>query len=210
MLRLIASLAVGLALSACAYGDAKLNLAYDAGAAKPGLLSEAPAARVDLKAVDDARVEKQAIGYKRNGFGAKTADILSATPPAEIVQDAIRVALEKNGHVIGGDSDRYAVKTTLNKFWFDYKTGLVSVEFFGSVQAEVSVVDKTTGQAIYTELFDGYHSEKTGGGLKKTWTRIMNAAIADLAAKMTLSPGLKDALATAAATPAAGGAVPNS
>jgi hypothetical protein len=210
MLRLVASLAIGLALSACAYGDAKLNLAYDASAAKPGLLSEAPAARVDLKAVDDARVEKQAIGYKRNGFGAKTADILSTTPPTEIVQDAIKAALEKNGHVIGGDNDRYAVKTTLNKFWFDYKTGLVSVEFFGSVQAEVSVVDKTTGQAIYTELFDGYHSEKTGGGLKKTWTRIMNAAIADLAAKMNLSPGLKDALETAAKAPASVGAVPNS
>lgn len=210
MFRIITLLAVSLALSACAFGDAKLNVAYDAAAAKPGLLSEAPSARVDLKPVDDARVEKQSIGYKRNGFGAKTADILSVKPAPEIVQDALRAILEKNGHAIGGDSERFAVATRLNKFWFDYKTGLVTVEFYGSVQAEVSVIDKATGQTIYTELFDGYHSEKTGGGLNKTWTRIMNAAIADLATKINLSPGFKQALDAAAAASSTVSAAPTS
>jgi hypothetical protein len=85
----------------------------------------------------------------------------------------------------------------------------VTVEFYGSVQAEISVVDQETGTAIYTELFDGYHSRKQGGGLSKTWTLVMNEALADLANKINLSPSFKDALAqTAAPQPAPVSAVP--
>ncbi len=199
MLRLAIIAFAGLSLSACAFGDAKLKVAFDPARAKAGVLSEAPATTVDLKDVEDARTEKPQIGYKRNGFGMKTADILSVKPAPEIVKDALAAALEKNGHTIG--DSRYAVKTKLNKFWFDAKTGLVTVEFYGSVQAEISVVDQQTGAAIYTELFDGYHSEKTGGGLSKTWTRVMNVALADLVNKVNLSPAFKDALAAAGAAP---------
>lgn len=206
MLRLAVIAFAGLSLSACAFGDAKLKVAFDPATAKAGVLSEAPPTTVDLKDVDDARVEKPQIGYKRNGFGMKTADILSERPAPEIVKEALAAALEKNGHSLG--ESRYAVKTKLNKFWFDAKTGLVTVEFYGSVQAEVSVVDQETGSAIYTELFDGYHSEKTGGGLSKTWTRVMNAALADLVNKVNLSPAFKDALAQAGAPAPAISAAP--
>lgn len=206
MLRLAVIAFAGLSLSACAFGDAKLKVAFDPATAKAGVLSEAPPTTVDLKDVDDARVEKPQIGYKRNGFGMKTADILSERPAPEIVKEALAAALETNGHSLG--ESRYAVKTKLNKFWFDAKTGLVTVEFYGSVQAEVSVVDQETGSAIYTELFDGYHSEKTGGGLSKTWTRVMNAALSDLVNKVNLSPAFKDALAQAGAPAPAISAAP--
>jgi ABC-type uncharacterized transport system auxiliary subunit len=192
--------AASLALTACAFGDEKLNLAYDASAAKAGVLSEAQPATVAVKDVTDDRVERNAIGYKRNGFGAKTADILSVKPAPELVKEALVATLEKNGHKIGGDGDRYAIDTKLRKFWFDYKTGLVTVEFFGNVQAEIAVVDQQTGETLYSEIFEGYHSEKTGGGLSKTWTRIMNAALADLANKVNLSPGFMEALAKVSAS----------
>jgi uncharacterized lipoprotein YajG len=203
MLRLLIIAAAAASLSACAFGDETLKLAYDGAAAKAGVLSEASAARVDVKSVDDARVEKTAIGYKRNGFGAKTADILSEKPAPEIIKEALVATLEKNGHKVDAAEQRFAIKTKLNNFWFDYKTGFVTVEFYGNIQAEISVVDLQSGQTIYSELFDGYHSEKTGGGLSKTWTRIMNAALADLVSKVNLSPGFKDALADVAAAQAA-------
>jgi hypothetical protein len=184
--------AASLALGACAFGDEKLNLAYDASATT-----------VAVSDVADERAEKAAIGYKRNGFGAKTADILSVKPTAELVKEALVATLEKNGHTIGGADERFAVKTTLRKFWFDYKTGLVTVEFYGNVQAEIVVVDQQTGETMFREIFEGYHSEKTGGGLSKTWTRVMNAALADFVAKVNLSPGFKDALAAVSAAKAA-------
>lgn len=213
MMRLITVAAAAIALSACAFGDATLKLAYDADSANAGVLSEAASATVNVKEVDDARVEKNAIGYKRNGFGAKTADILSERPAPELVKEALVATLEENGHKVDAAEDRFAVKTKLNNFWFDYKTGLVTVEFYGNIQAEISVIDQQTGETVYTELFDGYHSEKTGGGLSKTWTRIMNAALADLVNKVNLSPGFKDALAavsSAQGAPAASAADPAS
>jgi hypothetical protein len=207
MLRLALIAFAGLSLTACAFGDAKLKVAYDPAAAKAGVLSEAPSATIDLKDVEDARVEKPQIGYKRNGFGMKTADIFSERPAPEIVKEALAATLEKNGHKTG--DSRYAVTTKLNKFWFDYKTGLVTVEFYGSVQAEISVVDQQTGTAIYTETFDGYHSRKQGGGLSKTWTLVMNEALADLVNKVNLSPAFKDALSqTGAPAPAPVSAAP--
>jgi hypothetical protein len=210
MIRIAILAAVTLALSACAYGDAKLALAYDASTAKAGVLSEAPATTIYLTDVEDRRVEKERIGYKRNGFGAKTADIVSDRPVPEIVKEALAAALEKNNHIIGGADARIAIKPSLTNFWFDYKTGFVSVEFFGQVQAELSVVDQSSGATVYSEIFDGYYSEKTGGGLKKTWQRVMNAALADLISKVNLSSGLKDALASAnAAAPVASAAKEN-
>ncbi len=197
MIRLMLAAVAAMTLSACAYGDAKLNLGYDATAAKTGVLSEAPPTTIYLANVEDRRVEKERIGYKRNGFGAKTADIVSERPVPEIVKEALATALQKNNHVIGGPQERIGLKPALTNFWFDYKTGFVSVEFYCQVQAELSVIDQSTGATVYSEIFDGYYSEKTGGGLKKTWQRIMNEALADLVTKVNLSTGIKDALASA-------------
>lgn len=195
MKRLFLILLTALASSACAYGDAKLALGYNADSAKAGLISEAPSATLYLADVDDRRLDKQRIGYKRNGYGMKTADILSEKPAPEVVKDALAVMLEKNNHKLGDADSRYALETTLTNFWFDYKAGFVSVEFYGSIQAELTLADKATGENLYSEVFDGYYSEKTGGGLSGTWERIMNATLADFVNKVNLSPGLSEALA---------------
>lgn len=215
MIRILTIVAFALITTACAFGDESLTVAYNAETAKQGLISEAPPATVYLADVEDRRVEKERVGYKRNGYGMKTADILSERPAPEVVKEALAAVLTKNNHVLGPQDSRYALQTTLTNFWFDYKSGFVSVEFYGSIQAELSLVDQTSGQKVYSEIFDGYYSEKTGGGLKKTWERIMNAALDDLANKVNLSTGFKDALATVAAaqtapTPIAAAETPGS
>jgi hypothetical protein len=206
MLRYLIVLVIALTTSACAYGDAKLALSLNDDAVKAGLLSEAEPATIYLADIDDRRTEKERIGYKRNGYGMKTADILSEEPVPDVVKDALAEALEANGHILGDLEERYALQTTLTNFWFDFKTGFVSVEFFGSVQADLAVVDRATGETLYTEQFDGYYSEKNGGGLSGTWERIMNLALADFISKVNLSPGLMEALATVAANEAETGA----
>lgn len=203
MFRIIIALLTSLTLSACAFGDAELALAYNADAANAGLLSEAPPATLHLADVEDRRTDKMRVGYKRNGYGMKTADILSARPEPEVVKEALASVLEANGHTLAGADSRYALQSTLTNFWFDYKTGFVSVEFYGSIQAELSLIDTTSGDVLYSELFDGYYSEKTGGGLKGTWERVMNETLADFANKVNLSPGLMNALAQITEEPAA-------
>lgn len=194
MLRFLTVVAIALTTSACAFGDAELALALNDDAVKPGLISEASPATLYLADVDGRRLDKERIGYKRNGYGMKTADILSEKPAPEVVKEALGEALEANGHTLGADDERYALNTTLTNFWFDMKTGFVSVEFFGSVQAELSLLDRDSGETLYSEQFDGYYSEKTGGGLSGTWERIMNAALADFITKVNLSPAFMEAL----------------
>ncbi|MEZ5921611.1 MAG: hypothetical protein R3C60_09710 [Parvularculaceae bacterium] len=211
MLRYLSIAIAAVGLSACAFGDETLNVAYDVSSAKVGVLSEAAPATIHVEDVADKRVEKMRVGYKRNGFGQKTADILLSKPAPEVVKEALETVLQKNGHILGDDSSPLALKTDLTNFWFDAKTGLVTVEFYGEVQAEVSLVDTASGATLYSEVFDGYYSEKTGGGLRKTWERIMNAALDDFAAKVNLSSGLKDAIAAAEASAADDeGAMPSS
>ncbi|HYD87571.1 MAG TPA: hypothetical protein VEA80_08865 [Vitreimonas sp.] len=194
MKRLLAALALAFTASACATGTTNLTLAP--AAARPGVLSEAPPTRIDVGPVADQRQRQDRIGDKRNGYGMVMGAVGTTEPPAETIEHALEQVLTANSHILGGQEDRYVLDTTLRNFWFDYRTGLVTVEFFGSVQGDVALVDRTTGQTIYTEAFEGYYSERTGGGLSQTWTRIMNGALTDFATKVSMSEGLKDAIAS--------------
>jgi hypothetical protein len=202
MRKIIAALVLAISVSACAAGTTNLTLTPPTG--KLGVLSEAASTRVDVPASTDARPKTDRIGDKRNGYGMVMGAVGSVEPPATLVERALEQTLTANKHIVGGADDRYVLQSTLKTFWFDYKTGLVTVEFFGNVQADVALVDRTTGQKLYSETFDGYFSEKTGGGLSKTWTRIMDGALADFTTKVGNSDGLKSALAATHA-PAPGG-----
>lgn len=203
MLRVLSVLALAFAVSACATGTTNLNLTVPQPRA--GVLSEAPPTTLDVPAVNDARTDTGRIGDKRNGYGMVMGAVGSTQPPAAIIEQSLERIVSANNHSVGSANDRFALQTTLRNFWFDYRTGLVTVEFFGSIQADVALVDRVSGQTLYTETFDGYHSERTGGGLSQTWTRIMDGALADFATKVNMSEGLKDAIAaTHAPAPATG------
>jgi hypothetical protein len=199
--RVIAALVLALSLTACATGTTNLTLAVPE--ARQGVLSEASPTRIDVPSVTDTRTNTTRIGDKRNGYGMVMGAIGSSEPPAALVEQAIERVVTANGHSLGASSDRYALQATLKNFWFDYRTGLVTVEFFATVNADVALIDRVTGQSLYSENFEGYASERTGGGLSQTWTRIMDAALADFAVKVGMSDGLKDALSATqtAATP---------
>ncbi len=201
MLKVVAALLLAGSLAACATGTTNLTLA--APAARPGVLSEAPTTTLDVPAIRDARQNQTRIGDKRNGYGMVMGAVGTTQPPTATVEAAIEGIVAANNHVLGGDDARYALQATLKTFWFDYRTGLVSVEFFGTVNADVALIDRTTGATLYTETVEGYYSERTGGGLSQTWTRIMNGALADFATKLGNSDGLKDAIAATHAAPAA-------
>jgi hypothetical protein len=203
MKKFILAAILAISVSACATGTTNLTLAVPQ--ARPGVLSEAPPTRIDVPAVTDSRANTGRIGDKRNGYGMVMGAVGTTQPPATLVEQSLEQVVTANSHVLGGANDRYALQTTLRTFWFDYRTGLVTVEFFGNIQGDVALVDRTTGQTLYTETFDGHYSERTGGGLSATWTRIMNGALADFAMKVAMSEGLKDALAaTHAPAPATG------
>lgn len=203
MKRLLTILASAMCLTACATGTTNLTLGLSDEAAKPGLLSEIPASTVFLAEVTDSRPagETDRIGNKRNGYGMVMGAVGTSEPVTDVVSDTITKTLATNGHAVSEDQSAAAVKVEadVKRFWFDYKTGLVTVEFFGDVQVALKVIDIATGSTIFEETFKGYYSDKTGGGLSKTWTRVMDATLADLSREISLSQDLAEALESVSA-----------
>ena len=204
MKRLLLVLASALCLTACATGTTNLTLGLAEGAAKPGLLSEVPPRTVYIAPVTDSRPSTEAnrIGDKRNGYGMVMGAVGTTQPVDKLLSDVLVKTFKANGHTVVPEATDGALKVEadVKRFWFDYKTGLVTVEFFGDVQAGLKVTDPVTGTLVFEELFKGYYSDKTGGGLSKTWTRVMDEALADFSREVSLSSGLAEALAPAAAS----------
>jgi uncharacterized lipoprotein YajG len=207
MKRLLMILASALCLTACATGTTNLTLGLTDEAAKPGLLSEIPPRTIYLAGVTDSRPADEAgrIGDKRNGYGMVMGAVGTTEPVEKVVTDTLVKTLKANGHTVVTEATEGAVKVEadVKRFWFDYKTGLVTVEFFGDVQVALKVTDPALSTAAFEQTFKGYYSDKTGGGLSKTWTRVMDAALADLSREVSLSAGLSEALEAPAPAKAA-------
>lgn len=212
MLRIISVLLLSISLSACAFGDETLTLGLTETEASPALLGQASPTVFSVGEFTDERPDRKPVGkdetadpkrpyfvgYKRNGYGQNTGNILNDRKIVETVQTELETMLVANGHALEDDAGSLSLAAKVKEFWFDYKTGLVTVEFFGTVEADIAVSEKETGEVLFTETFVGYHSRKTGGGFSGTWTEVMNAALSDMVRQISLSADLKEALDAAA------------
>lgn len=198
MIRIIAAGLAALSLSACALGASNLTLAQSANyMVKPALLAEAPSRTVAITQVTDEREAdvRDRIGDKRNGYGMVMGTVVATEPVTETVRKVIAETFTANKHTVVTDASAAALKVeaSVTKFWFDYRTGLIDVEFFADVQTRLSVKD-AAGNEIFTKDFKGYASEKTMGGFEDLWARVMDTALADLSREISLSMDLKAAL----------------
>lgn len=198
MIRIIAAAFAALSLSACALGASNVTLAKSQNyLVKPALLTEAPSRKIAITQVTDAREEatRDRIGDKRNGYGMVMGTIVSTEPVTDTVKKVIADTFTANKHTVVADpaAANLKVEAVVNKFWFDYKTGLIDVEFFADVQTRLSVKD-AAGTEVFAKDFKGYASEKTMGGLEDLWARVIDSALADLSREISLSMDLKAAL----------------
>lgn len=187
---IVACLAI---LSGCAFGDAHLDIAYDANKAIAGPLASVVPQQVGVEKFVDQRDEPELIGYKRNGYGQHTADIKPNMPVSEIVQDAVSSVFRKGGHNIG-ESGTVTVSGDVKTFWFDVKTGFWTVEFNGIVGIHLVIKDVASSSVIYEHDYRGSYSEESMGGLEKTWEKVMNEALSKMCENISLDTELADAL----------------
>lgn len=179
--------------SACAFTDAKLKVSHDPSGDIEGPISEAPKINFSAPKLEDARQDKIRIGWKKNGFGANTADITTEKPVEKIVEEALIDAVNDNGHNIS-DSPDVRVTGTVDRFWFDFDPNFWTVEFMGDVQCTLTFTDATTNDTIYESQYSGSYKKKTGGGLEKTWTEVMNGALKKLIEDIVFDEDLAEAL----------------
>lgn len=189
----IAMIFFALLVQACAFTDAQLNVSHNADANFRGPMSVVePLAFSQVPLVDNRR-DKARIGWKKNGYGQQTADITTVLPNEVILGNAIQAGLSQNGHSLGDDG-RVAISGTFNTFWFEADMNFWTVEFIGNVQCDLVFLDTRTNAVIYESSYSGNYSEKKGGGLNKTWEKVMNKAVDRLVEDIVFDEDLVEAL----------------
>lgn len=164
-------------LQGCAFTDATLDVGMPLDAEMRGPLSSVDSMSLQMGELQDERIDKERIGWKKNGYGANTADILTVEPVEEILRAGMVKTLEENGHAVGASGVR--IDSVLKNFWLEFDVNFWTVEFIGNIEAMFVLVGEA-GSEIYRNTYSGSYSEKTGGGGEKTWAKIMSKTVASL------------------------------
>ena len=93
-------LLLSLFVGGCAFTTSSLDVSYDPAEAREGPLSSLELASFSVVSFTDKRTDKRRIGYKKNGLGMNTADIVTNEPVEDLVRNAVMVALTTNGHEV--------------------------------------------------------------------------------------------------------------
>jgi hypothetical protein len=191
--------------SGCAFTQADLDIHFDAVSARKGPLAEVPPAAFEYAALTDSRIDRARIGHKKNTYGQNTADIQPRKPVTEIVQEAVRLTFEANGHPTATPA-AVRVEGDVTQFWFDTQMNFWTVEFMATVESKLRFVDAASGGLLYEGAYIGHYNEKSGGGYEKSWARVINLALGRMAEAVAFDGKLAAAIRArgeAAAAPAA-------
>lgn len=180
-------------IQGCAFTTARLNVAVRPNTDFKGPMSQIAPAKFDVQALADDRSDKARIGWKKNGYGSNTADILSTRPVTDLVAEAIRTGLQQNGHTISLPAD-IVVSGSVTRFWFEVKPNFWTIEFTGNVECDLRFVKAGTTQEVYKSRYSGTYTRKTGGGLEATWTEVMDASLENLVEDIVFDANLIEAL----------------
>src|SRR5688572_28246726 len=185
--------AVVVVMQGCAFTEAKLDVHANQDVKVAGPLGDVESIRFSSPQLDDARLDKARIGWKKNGFGQNTADISSKEPVDQVVEKAVAKALTDTKHNVGS-AGGVEVVGTVDRFWFDFDANFWTVRFIGDVQCTLDFVDAQTRQSIYKSKYSGTHSEEKAGGLEATWTMVLNKSLDKLIESIVLDDELAAAL----------------
>jgi hypothetical protein len=180
-------------IQGCVFTTARLNVAVRPNTDFKGPISQVAPTKFDVQALADERSDKARIGWKKNGYGANTADILSARPVTDLVAEAIRTGLQQNGHSISLPAD-IAISGSVTRFWFEVKPNFFTIEFTGNIECDLQFVKAGTTHEVYKSRYSGTYTRKTGGGLEATWTEVMDASLEKLVEDIVFDANLIEAL----------------
>lgn len=175
-------LALAIALAAvqgCALTTERVNLAYtpQSYAAK---VQSAETVNLTVQ-VSDARIIRDRVSAKKNGYGMEMAAIVADGDVAASLAQAIQTELRARGFGVNGGPILVAVE--LSKFWNDFKIGF----WAGSADAELVMnvqVRKADGTILFSKLV-------TGNGNVPS-LQIMNGSNAKLALDAALNDAVSD------------------
>ena len=141
----------------CALTDASLPVVYDDTQLQKGPLSDAESTAFNVESLVDERPDQERVGYKKNGFGANTADINTEAPVTELVEEAVRDALETNGHSLAADGMR--VSGSVSEFWLEQDVNFSHIEIICTIEVFLTFADASSGGVLYESPYRATFSE---------------------------------------------------
>jgi len=178
----------GFVLAGCAFTTGHVDLAYQpTETAQKVATADSPP--VTVQVVD--RRSTQVVGQKINGFGMKTADIVSNNDVPAVIKSALDTELSSRGFAsaTGGD----VVVANLDNLQNQFKVGFFSGDSIGTVQMEV-IVKRPDGSIAYDRSITGQSKDWAEIFTEENAEKQLNAAIQDAVKNLFNDSNFIDAL----------------
>ncbi|MDE0364624.1 MAG: YajG family lipoprotein [Gammaproteobacteria bacterium] len=156
-----------------------------------GYLSDVASRDFTAVKIIDAREDRTRIGFRRNGFGQETADILSDEPVEIVVQRAVETMLANNGHKLADSGIQ--VTGAISAFWIEQDWNYYDTEFIARIECEL--VFSIQHDELYRNAYSGSYNHRSFHAVSaKPWRIAMNGALTSLAEDIAYDTGLATAL----------------
>ena len=174
-------LLVVLSVSGCAFGTRRPLLTYTP------VVPVSPPRNIALyvETFKDERTEKNVIGHVRNGWGLKTADVVTDTIIADWVTEALKSELGNGGYVVVKDrTDLVAAGEVLTVYCDSYMQyeGKVELGVVLKRNSEVLIDKKYLGKA--TNLNWAATAKSYGKTLEQSLQNVMKQIVTDINQKL--------------------------
>ena len=179
-----------LVIQGCALVDANLTIALPEESVLAGPLSEVKRRKFRVVHIQDVRDDQARIGYRRNGFGMITADILSDESVESVVQQAVEEVLVENGHELADSGIQ--VTGRIGVFWIESDQNFADVELIGQIECEL--VFSADGEELYRNDYVGSHSVRVGVVTAGSHRMAIGGALSSLAEAVAYDEALAKAL----------------
>ena len=136
-MRVLAIIALGCSLSACALTVDQIDVPYQAGA-NLSVVEGASNARVQVLGDDGRTVYKNRVSVKKNGYGMEMADIVAKNDIPKTVAEGVEKELGSLGYSIGPGGVRVMVE--ILRFYSDFKMGFLSGDAVADASAAVKII----------------------------------------------------------------------
>lgn len=153
-----------LLFSGCAFTTGHVDLAYQP-ATQATKLATAESPRVRVVVID--KRPTQVVGQKINGYGMKTADIVSDTDVPATLKSAFETELNSRGFTEGAGGD--VVSVTLSNFENQFTLGFFSGDSTATIGMQVTV-KRPDGSVAYDKYITGQ---------SKNWIEVAREGNAD-------------------------------
>jgi len=187
--RIIASLIVAiLPLTGCAFTTGHVDLSYQP-MTKVTKVAQPDSPSVNVE-VSDKR-PNPVVGEKINGFGMKTADIVSNNDIPALLKSAFETELNSRGFTAGRNGN--TVHVQLDNFQNQFTLGFASGDATASIGMDVSIV-RADGAVPYKQYITAQTKDWIEVAGEDNAQRMLDAALHDAVAKVFNDNAFIDAL----------------